>query len=179
MAPYKVETGETDGQIDYIIDTSTDRDPATGNPYNPPQPAGKDKWVRRIRWYGLPRDINGDGKITINDVVPLADVLDYYGIAHSAHATPLDKGKTGAAWENINDLPNPRLKDTRSSTVFYKPWQYNYADVNKVPITAAPKFKYTCAWHNDAPPLIRVLVKIDDPTGKLQDGQWYEYIFSR
>jgi hypothetical protein len=27
--------------------------------------------------------------------------------------------------------------------------------------------------------MIRILVKIDDPTGKLQDGQWYEYIFSR
>jgi hypothetical protein len=177
IAPYTVETGETDGQIDYIIDTSTDLD-TSGKPYNPVRPAAQaaNKWVRRIRWYGLPRDVNGDGRITVNDVVPLADVLDYFSIFHSAHTN--QPNLTGAAWENFNDLPQPRLvSGLPSPTITHKPWKYNYS--TKVPNSAAQSFKYTCAWHNDAPPLIRVLVKIDDPTGKLQDGQWYEYIFSR
>jgi prepilin-type N-terminal cleavage/methylation domain-containing protein len=177
-APYTVETGETDGQIDYIIDTSTDLDPS-GKPYSPVRPAAvaASKWVRRIRWYGLPRDVNGDGKITVNDVVPLADVMDYYNIFHSAH--PGQRNFVGATWEHDNDLPKPRLTSgLPSATITYGPWKYDY--VTKLANNAtAPNFKYTCAWHNDAPPLIRVLVKIDDPTGKLQDGQWYEYIFSR
>ena len=53
--------------------------------------------------------------------------------------------------------------------------QQNYAGYNG----NASAFRYVSAWRNDAPLMIRVLVKIDDPTGKLQDGQWYEYIFSR
>jgi prepilin-type N-terminal cleavage/methylation domain-containing protein len=168
-APYTLETGATDGQIDYIIDTSADIDPSTGKPYSPVRAAGRDKWVRRIRWYGLPRDVNGDGRITVNDVVPMADVLDYFNIRNSANKP------VGATWENEGDLPFPALTslDTGDS---YRPWKFDYA---KLANTDAVKFRYTCAWHNDAPQLIRVLVKIDDPSGKLQDGQWYEYIFSR
>jgi hypothetical protein len=115
-APYKIETGETDGQIDYI-------DPSNGKPYNPVRPAaqGRDKWVRRIRWYGLPRDVNGDGRITIHDVVPMADVLDYYNIRNSAESMT---GFTGAAWENLRDLPSPALTDPKLDTNNpYRPWK--------------------------------------------------------
>jgi prepilin-type N-terminal cleavage/methylation domain-containing protein len=169
--PYLLETGETDGEIDYIIDTSTDIDPATGKPYFPVRSAAvaQKNWVRRVRWYGLPRDINGDGRITVNDVVPLADVLDYFNIRNSANMP------VGATWENAKDLPSPALTQLDTGNT-YRPWKFDYA---LTPNTAAPNFRYTCAWHNDAPAMIRVLVKIDDPTGKLQDGQWYEYIFTR
>ena len=44
---------------------------------------------------------------------------------------------------------------------------------------SAANFLYTCAWHNDGPLLIRITMKVDDPTGKLKDGQWYQYILSR
>jgi hypothetical protein len=136
--------GKTDGQIDYILDKSAD----TNN--NDPT-----KWVRRIRWYGLPRDVNEDGIIDSFDVVPLADVLVANGIQVNSKAVER------ASWEK--DLP-PAAPSK---------------DYANLPNTQAPGFRYTCAWRNDAPPMIRILIKIGDPTGKLQDGQWYEYVLSR
>jgi prepilin-type N-terminal cleavage/methylation domain-containing protein len=137
--------GTTDGQIDYVLDKSLD------------QSSGKNdssKWVRRIRWYGLPRDIDGDGLIGRDDVVPLAEVLRSFQIQ-------VNGARTQASWEKILP-PDPPAK--------------GYQDLDS---NLATKFLYTCAWHNSAPPMIRILIKIGDPTGKLQDGQWYEYVLSR
>jgi hypothetical protein len=55
----------------------------------------------------------------------------------------------------------------------------DYARTTGSQISFKGPMKYTCAWHNDAPPMIRVLVKIDDASGRLQDGQWYEYVLTR
>jgi hypothetical protein len=134
--------GTTDGQIDYILEKPGNTNDAT-------------KWVRRIRWYGLPRDVNGDGKIDFNDVVPLADVL-----GPSGYNIRVNGNATQASWEKV--LPKPAVAD--------------YATLAN---SDAANFRYICAWHNGAPPMIRILIKIDDPTGKLQDGQWYEYVLSR
>jgi hypothetical protein len=65
-----------------------------------------------------------------------------------------------APWEK--ELPNPGM-----------------ADYAGFPTTSADKFRYVCAWHNGAPPLIRITMKLDDPTGRLQGGQWYEFVLSR
>jgi hypothetical protein len=46
--------------------------------------------------------------------------------------------------------------------------------------TGSPSaFRYTCAWHNDGPLMIRITMKVDDPTGRIKDGQWFQYILSR
>jgi prepilin-type N-terminal cleavage/methylation domain-containing protein len=134
--------GTTDGQIDYILE-------------KPGNTADSSKWVRRIRWYGLPRDVNGDGIIDFNDVIPLADVLGPSGYNIQVNGTI-----TRASLEKV--LPKPSV-----------------ADYSRLLNTDAANFRYICAWHNGAPPMIRILIKIDDPTGKLQDGQWYEYVLSR
>jgi type II secretory pathway pseudopilin PulG len=134
--------GTTDGQIDYILE-------------KPGNTADSSKWVRRIRWYGLPRDVNGDGHIVFGDVIPLADVL-----GPSGYNIQVNGKVTQASWEKV--LPNPQV-----------------ADYSTLVNTDAANFRYICAWHNGAPPMIRILIKIDDPTGKLQDGQWYEYVLSR
>jgi hypothetical protein len=55
-------------------------------------------------------------------------------------------------------------------------WQSDYG---KFPAAQANAFRYTCAWHNDAPMLVRVTMKVDDPTGRIKDGQWFQYILSR
>jgi len=134
--------GKTDGEIDYIIDKTFD-------------PIG----VKKIRWYGLPRDVNDDNVIDVNDVVPLADVLDYSNIPN------LPAG-TVAPWEKV--LPFPSLKSLGG----------DYSKFRS-PAFTPRGFKYVCAWRNDAPPMIRVLMKFDDPTGRLREGQWYEYVMSR
>lgn len=169
-------------QIDYIIDTSGDVDPTTGNLVDPP--ANPSKWVRKIRWYGLPRDTNGDGKITINDVLPLSDVMAYYDVrmangdrAVAPWEIDLPLADTNPQKKQQGLLTTPGLKNNKITPRANEPnWQQDYSLVANA---AAANFLYTCAWHNDAPLLIRITMKVDDPTGKLKDGQWYQYILSR
>jgi prepilin-type N-terminal cleavage/methylation domain-containing protein len=153
-------------QIDYIIDTS-------GDPASPPNDPSK--WVKKVRWYGLPRDINGDGAVTIDDVVPLADVLAYYDSLDPAKYPPTiaanpvtiktsDNKLPWAPWEV--EVPNPGLLGTGN-------------DYRNFPSAQANAFRYTCAFHNDAPAMIRITMKVDDPTGRIKDGQWFQYILSR
>ncbi len=131
--------GRTDGEIDYVLDTTIANQP-----------------VKRVRWYGLPRDTDGDGKIGILDVLPLADVMGYYGI-----------GGAVAPWEKV--LPTPGLTGLGG----------DYSRFKTANGMSPQNFRYVCAWHNDAPPMIRILMKFDDPAGRLQEGQWYEYVLSR
>src|SRR5947209_17221594 len=52
-----VTAAQPDGEIDYILDNVV----ANGTP----------QFVRRVRWYGFPRDVTGDGKVRWqDDVVP-------------------------------------------------------------------------------------------------------------
>jgi hypothetical protein len=145
--------GTTDGLIDFVVDQSA----GTGV-----------KAVRRVRWYGLPRDSNGDGHITVDDVVPLGDVMRFNAALKQFSAPweieiPLQTANLGQS-----GLHYPRINK-----------DYANATLEHVKAVSPRPFKYTCAWHNDAPPMIRVLLKIDDATGKLQDGQWYEYVLTR
>jgi hypothetical protein len=117
----------TDGIIDYYVDKSAD--PARNDPT---------KWTRRIRWYGFPRDTNGDGHIfgysltspaaypagspsknnDLVDVVPLRDIM-LTGIASNwcGHAVPSPKPSIDGApfekdlepeWTNTANHAGPR-----------------------------------------------------------------------
>lgn len=130
---YNVVRGVTDGQLDFIVE------PGSGQ-------------TRRIRWYGLPRDVTADGIIGINDVVPLRDVLEAAGF--------------NGIGVHEKVLPPQRLSQCPGNDYM----RYN---------GAIRDFAYVCAWHNDAPMMIRITLKIDDPAQRLQDGQWYEYVLSR
>ena len=206
--------GTTDGVIDYVIDTSADGVfNNTTNQFTPSDPPSQPaKWVRRTRWYGLPRDVTGDGRITINDVVPLSDVLAYYEIRMGAKAgDPGYDTRAIAPWEidlpNMTDpadekfstkqgivalnLRNARLPAHPRNTneAERKHAQQDYAMIDRDPATGqanparsrmvAPSFVYTAAFHNEAPPMIRITMKIEDPSGKLRDGQWYQFVLTR
>lgn len=131
--------GATDGQIDFIID-------ADGS--------------RRVRWYGMPRDVAGgtyngpDGVINAaSDVVPLRDLWKQ---------TSKHKTDAGAPFERV--LPTPL-----SATPV--------PDYAKISLTGP----YTCAWGpNDLvrPKLIRITMFLQDANGRLADAQKFEYVFS-
>jgi prepilin-type N-terminal cleavage/methylation domain-containing protein len=146
------------GAIDYIIDRSAD----TSNP-----PTRRDRWVKKIRWYGLPRDVNGDGLIGINDVLPLADVMAYAGNPPGGTAVPGLQGRIGP-WEQ--KFPTPGFMSSEVNG--------NYSNLSSN-LAAARNFKYVCAWHNGGPAMVRITMKLDDPTGRLQGGQWYEFVLTR
>ena len=169
-----------DGQIDYVLD-------ANGN--------------KRIRWYGMPRsfyngpnpnvannpaiirgfDPGGDPtglklmigtQIAANltdfvDVIPLRDYWYLYaavfaGSAPGSLATP--------PWEvDVNFDPTRDYATTPGSNIAYtgNPFHTN----------AQNNARYACAWHDDMPAMIRILIKVDDPNNKIKDGPWYEYVF--
>ena len=46
-------------------------------------------------------------------------------------------------------------------------------------ITTTPDknaFRYTCVFANSAPAMLRIVIKLEDPAGRLPEGQWYEYV---
>jgi len=142
-----------DGEIDFVV---------VGTPANGPNAR------KQIRWYGMPRDTNGDGAIpgqsaptaTVNangmpDTVPLRDVLATFG-QPAAGFEKFETTPASAFLAIANDYANP---------------------------VSGLKFNqtYTCAWgpaDNVRPRMIRLTIVIDDPNGRLPDGQTYEYVFS-
>lgn len=110
--------------------------------------------TNQIRWYGLPRDTNGDGAIvgSTGDVVPLADVI---GARQSFEKT--------LPWKAVA-TPVPLTANYYTSTL----------------TSTTPE--YTVAWgpsDTNRPQLIRITIVIDRPeaAGNLLDGQTFEYVF--
>jgi hypothetical protein len=128
---------------------------------------------KQIRWYGMPRDSSGSGQVysynhtgimsvnELNNVVPLADVWELCTNA-ATRGRPLpyevETGdsltgtQTVGAWANIKDYASPTAGLGAGA-------------------------RYTAVWRNDVPTLVRILIKVDDPSNALQDGPWSEYIF--
>ena len=112
-----------------------------------------------IRWYGFPRDTNGDGRVTVqDDVVPLRDVL----------AT----------------VSYPPSLCERSGPVYAKggdPTTARFTNLNGYPVSDF----YVCAWGPDTdaagiprPKMVRITIGIDDPTGRLNNEQFFEFVYN-
>lgn len=117
------------------------------------------KAARVPLWYGLPRDVNGDGRISVySDVVPLRDYMP---------AGPLQK--------------QPFERDCPVQQNDYGQKTY-VTPINTGPANGlAPYEQYICAWGPDTPlsplpQMLRILVKVEDPTGRV-DLPWQEMIF--
>ncbi|WP_428937571.1 PulJ/GspJ family protein [Fontivita pretiosa] len=178
----------TDGEIDFIVDFLDSNN--NGIPDTPNELATARK---RIRWYGFPRDVAGsptggpDGHIDGNDgtspirashlrdVVPLRDVIQtlapykggnnrvapferFYGVQWTA-----DPSRGIPPRVPFNQLP--RLRDYAATTP---------------PNVVTPLHDYTCAWgprDRIKPSMIRITIVLDDPNGRLGEGQTFEYVF--
>ena len=148
--------GKTDGQIDYIVDQSD------------PNPT---RWTKRIRWYGFPRD-------TASPNVPLGNLpgppvpdgsLEQYDVI------PV-KWFVGNAMQFERSVPpQPSFQSGNNPMPF----------VQNVSPNLGPNVSpaYICAWGPDVPAnlrpkLIRITIAIDEPTGRLNTEQTYEFIFA-
>jgi hypothetical protein len=145
--------GSTDGQIDYII---------TGTYPN---------FVQKIRWYGLPRSTTNTpgtapSPVSISaangDVAPLRDTLTI-----AATSVP---------------TLNPSVAAAVIPTVapFEKMYPAASADYANATSGMPAGAQYICAWgpNDPKPKMIRITMTIDDPGGRLGDGQTYEYIYT-
>ncbi len=120
----------------------------------PPTPSStlpRNLWRKQIRWYGLPRNTSGMAGINGagGDVIPLRDWRKNAVIAPAAspYTAPFEK-----------TVP------TYSATYL---------------TTMTTKDSYTCVFgpNDPAPSLIRITVTLVDPSGRLRDGQTYQYVF--
>ena len=123
-----------------------------------------------VRWYGLPRDTDGDGKIEagasrgqtnrLTDVVPLRDVR--------RTATVRKPGER-------DEAPFERLLDERGRQRLPLPAGGDYAK------SMGPDATYVVAWGPDTvgsprPTMLRIVFALDDPAGRLSAAQTYEYV---
>lgn len=150
--------GSTDGQIDYVIQSE--------------RPVGRPpQKVRRMRWYGMPRnsDVSNDraGPVIIgglaataehnllSDVVPLRDALASAGVS----TLPDD------FFEHFVNLPlgnayHGPIGSPAQSPNYYAAW--GPSDL--------------AAGSATRPKMLRITMTVDEPNGRMAEGQSYEYI---
>lgn len=127
--------------------------------------------VRRTRWYGMWRDDNGDGEIEFDgtgdsggrlpDVMPLGYFMEGIGGA------PADFPSHERVMPDTNvTIDNPT--STRYICVWGPPGSY----------ASDPDFAANMgSIEPPRPQMIRITVVLDDPNGRLAEGQKYEYVF--
>lgn len=133
----------SDGQIDYVVARL---------------PSGER--VKKVRWYGFPRETTGDGHVLHDhnfathpggdDVVPFRDMFN------------------GPTW-GFERFVNQTI-----------PLRTDYA---QTPTTVQVGSQYICAWGTDTPnvprpKMIRITIALDDPQGRLNGEQYFEYVFN-
>ena len=152
----------TDGQIDYMYVVEQT---------HPSEPMAN---VRRIRWYGMPRNVDTRDDVAgpviagapaatpkagnLYDVIPLRDLLSL---------TPGFTGLPADFFEHFDNLAAAA----------------NYAGAGAVPDDPRA-VRYYAAWGpNDLakgsptrPKMIRITMTVDDPNGRMTEGQTFEYV---
>lgn len=131
---------------------------------------------REIRWYGLPRDTNGDGVIPgwqngrtnnqLPDVVPLRDVMRTLASEATNRGAPFERGKNPQTATGQLLTPKANYRDTSGAGAL----GLGLGD------------EYVCGWSpsdNYRPKMIRITLVIDDPAGRNPnpEGQTFEYVF--
>jgi hypothetical protein len=180
----------TDGQIDFVV-TWDDRN--NNGLIDSSDPIELASVKRKIRWYGLPRDVDGRGAIPgwsggsprpytndLNEVVPIGDVMfTAINTVATTTSSPPASGNLSGSFKTALTSPTPPA--VIPSGMFFEHTSIaRVADYASVSAGLPPGTNYTCAFGpTDAKPkMIRILMTIDDPNGKLPEGQTYEFVFT-
>jgi prepilin-type N-terminal cleavage/methylation domain-containing protein len=136
----------TDGQIDFVM---------VGTAPNQ---------VRQIRWYGLPRDVDGDGQILLTKSSAVPNTGDVLPLRDLWTTSPIDCGLLA---------PFERSAPGQGTDLLKAAAQTNYMQ------TMARGAAYTCAWGpaDKKPSMFRIHITVDDPAGRTSDGSTFEYVF--
>lgn len=152
-----VNGAQGDGVVDFVIDPTS----KANNPTNP------GLWTRKIRWYGFPRDTNGDGAIDLqDDVVPLRDVLQA-AVPNGAGQAPT-AATAMAPWEAFNDLAIPSGGNYVGYTNTDAQYLCSWGSETVYPLASGTS--------NGLPRMLRITLALDDPNGRLAAPQIYEYV---
>jgi prepilin-type N-terminal cleavage/methylation domain-containing protein len=143
-----------DGQLDFsIVNTGTAASPI---------------WSKQIKWYGMPRSTSGQPYVCCfnGDVVPVRDWL--------LQAVDLPVGSAPPLADSVNtSLPFEKVGPV------YQPKDYSGAYAGAGMSLLEAQNGYICAFgpYDLRPKLIRITMVLEDPNGRLPDGQTYQYVF--
>lgn len=121
--------------------------------------------IRRIRWYGRPRDVDGDGFATgVDDVKPI--VPGRWNLSHSGTNTP---------WPSV--LPPIGPPTNMANIAVEHPFDSGFGPgTGYVAAFRSPDVP-SAAFPNDRKPsMIRLTITLVDRQGRLQEGQTIEHI---
>jgi prepilin-type N-terminal cleavage/methylation domain-containing protein len=160
------------------------------DPATPVDPDGEIDYVvvngqKQTRWYGMPRDTNGDGIILgwttgrtnnqMPDVVPLQDVISSGLNGPYDPNAPGNTYTVGYAIEQVDRVAGAPTA-TNPNPMPY-PASGDYAAANGI----LPISRYYAVWGPNSqlapkPKMVRITVALDDPAGTMASEQTYEYV---
>lgn len=129
--------------------------------------------IRQTRFYGMPRDVDGDGIIsaanygTSPDVVPVRDLAGAGTYLFESRVPPTPTSGNDYA----SNVAEPAGADDALLSSYVCVWGPN--DVAEIPVVTAG----VTVMRRAVPQLIRILVDIRDPNGRLKEPVTQEYIF--
>lgn len=141
--------------------------------------------VRQTRWYGMPRDVNGDGSIpgpgnaaryTSPDVIPLCDVANTRRTPTGADprpstidfeksAPPINSGSTS---DYLTITAEPAANSNPDDTSYVCVWGPKEFETG---VAIGTETLYP------VPQLVRIIVEISDPKARLNEPVTQEYVF--
>jgi hypothetical protein len=153
-----VQAYAPDGEIDFTVTYPS----GTGSPP-----------VKQIKWYGMPRGTSGNNAIRgplsggapgtdQADVVPLRDWVQ-------------NMKKSDGTAANPASLSNAPFEKNYPNILTFQKGDYKL----NMSLGEAQN-GYTCAFGptDPHPKLIRITITLDDPTGRLPEGQTYQYVYA-
>ena len=149
-------------------------------------PVGNNAFVKRVRWYGMTRSIDGTQDTA---APPTANNTPDYRIVH-----PVNWHLTSIGNAALTGVPGNRLPFEKNT------YTHNY-DNGFPKGGTGPIDNYTCVWspydlkwHSTTDPnyatlyskypagfmpwMIRITLRVDDPNGRLPEGQTVEWVFN-
>ena len=157
---------------------------------------GKQVPQQRIRWYGFPRDVNGDGfvagwsdsktanKVGANhndlvDVVPLRDVIQSYDSSFYKNISSNKANWNIVRFERSVVTSDPGLPLPANNEYMPQPPNNEYINLKNPTAGLPTTARYVCAWAPDdanKPTMLRIIFRVDDPNGRLADAQSNEFV---
>ena len=142
----------------------------------------------RIRWYGLPRSY-GDSIPVRVDVRPIVAFMNdpaFSVFSGSAPALPFEKLGYASGAAAPDAFPKKRVAEVRSYVCAWNPYDLQFpltADPLSAPLVTVPTATgpqpMSKAYPNGLMPwMIRLTIRVDDPNGRLPEGQTIQYIFN-
>ena len=121
---------------------------------------------------------NNAGALTYGNVIRIEPdgILDFI-VTRPMPTAPV----RGVRWYGLDrDTNGDRLPDVQPIGVLPRAVaQPNVAPIEMEYVNNANGSFYTCVWVNSAPVMVRVSLKLQDPDGKLREGQWVEYVLGQ